>query len=553
MNNDTHLSLDPDGYFSLNGRRFVPVGVNYWPGSCGVEMWQAWPAAEMQHDLDVIQGLGLNTVRFFLRWQDFEPQPGTFKTVMFERLAEFLGWCGERGLWAHPSLFVGWMSGGVFWPAWKEERNLFADPWMVERSVQFAHKAALIVRPFQEHVLAIDQGNEICCLPDNAATSPDAVIAWCKVVNEAVHSACPGCLLVSGNDQNQIVGDVGWRLGDQPGTDLYSMHGYPVPSWHSVGFDGMTDPLCQSLLPFYTQIARAFGPVMVQEFGTIVTFGRQQQDRYLRAILPACWEAGGNGFLWWCLRDVTAHVHPYLKNRFESTLGLVDAQDRVKPGLEYWIEFARSLADRPLPQPAADAIGLYWPKHYYGRDVPLNPGNAPHRLSRWLVMANWMLRQLGYPTRIVRGDRPLPADLHTLVIPGAMLDTFEVEEVEAWVRAGHTLIWHGPDPVNWGTETVRLLGGKPVDYRAPRPVQVNAFGQTWALDTYPRHMRVEVVPDGAAVLASDEDGLPVALVNRVGSGMVKYALPIVEESIAALAADRLARDRWIKWYEGMLQ
>ena len=33
---------------------------------------------------------------------------------MFKRLAQMLTWCAERGLYAQPSLFVGWMSGGVF-------------------------------------------------------------------------------------------------------------------------------------------------------------------------------------------------------------------------------------------------------------------------------------------------------------------------------------------------------------------------------------------------------------------------------------------------------
>lgn len=552
MSQVPHLTLDSRGYFCLDGKRLIPVGVNYWPGSCGVEMWQRWPEGEMQHDLDVIRALGLNSIRFFLRWQDFEPQPGEYESRMFERLAQFLGWCAEREIYAQPSLFVGWMSGGVFWPRWKEERNLFSDPWVVERSAAFARRAAETIAPFDGHLLGIDQGNEIDCLPDSRNAPPAAVIAWCAAVNQAIRSVYPHCLIVSGNEQNQIVSDVGWRFGDQPGTDLYSMHGYPVPSWHSVRFDGMTDPLCQSLLPFYTQVARAFGPVMVQEFGTIVTFGPAQQDNYLRAILPACWEAGGNGFLWWCLRDIHADVHPYLSHRFESTLGLVDNEDRVKAGLEYYIEFARSLSGRSLPESPEQAIGIYWPRHYYPRDNPLNPGNRPAQLSQWLVMANYMLRRLGYNTRLVRGGGLLDGGVQTMIVPGAMLDALEVQALECWVGAGHTLIWHGPDPVNWGPEMIRLLGARPVDYRAPHPAAVEVFGERWVLPSYPHDMRVEIVPAGAEVLAYDEDGLPVVLAHRAKKGRVVYALPQVEAPIAEAATDRAARDRWIRWYEGML-
>ena len=135
------LTLSSDGYLLRDGARFVPIGVNYWPGSCGVEMWQRWPEAEMQHDLDVLGALGLNSIRFFLRWQDFEPEAETYDPLMFGRLSRFLAWCDERDLYAQPSLFVGWMSGGIFWPPWKQGRNLFADSFMVERSVTFARRA----------------------------------------------------------------------------------------------------------------------------------------------------------------------------------------------------------------------------------------------------------------------------------------------------------------------------------------------------------------------------------------------------------------------------
>jgi endo-1,4-beta-mannosidase len=119
------FQLTSDGYFSRGAERIVPVGVNYWPSSCGVEMWRRWPAAEIRRDLDLVRALGLNCVRFFLRWEDFEPTPGRYSATAFRRLAELLGWCRARGLLAHPSLFVGWMSGGIFRPRWMRGRNIF--------------------------------------------------------------------------------------------------------------------------------------------------------------------------------------------------------------------------------------------------------------------------------------------------------------------------------------------------------------------------------------------------------------------------------------------
>jgi hypothetical protein len=559
MSSPDSITLDEHGRFSRAGKPLVPVGANYWPASCGVEMWPRWPAEEMRHDLDTLAALGLNCVRFFLRWQDFEPEPGRYDEAMFERLGEFLDWCAARGVLAHPSLFVGFMSGGIFWPAWRERRNIFADPLMIGRAVEFARRAADVIALRAGAVLAVDLGNELVCLPDSAEACPAAVMEWCGAVSGAVRSVAPRMLIVSGNEQNQFVSDRGWRFGAQPGTDFYSMHGYPVPAWHPVGFDGMTDPFGQSLLPFYTKIARAFGPVMLQEFGTLLTFGAAQQRQYLRAVLPACREAGANGYLWWCLRDITARHLPYRTHGNEGALGLVDDRDRIKPGLEYFLEFARAVqtGDAAGPRDGSSGlgreIGLYWPRHFYSRDNPANAGNDPRWLSRWMSVAQYLLGRAGCRVRIVRGDRPLDGSLRTLLVAGAFPDLDETAALAEWAGGGGRLVWHGPDSRNWGQDYVRLFGARPVDYRANRAVKITLFGQPWAFAHYPRGLRYELAPESATVLARDEDGLAVALRNAVGRGAVVYATAHVEESVARVADRRGSRDRWTAWYAGMLE
>jgi hypothetical protein len=547
------VRLGAQGYFEVDGQRLVPVGVNYWPGSCGVEMWQRWPEDEIRRDLDLLPDLGLNCVRFFLRWQDFEPEAGRYEDVMFERLARMLEWCRERGIYAHPSLFVGWMSGGTFWPKWRAGRNTFADPFMVERSTAFARRAAQVIAPFHASVLAVDQGNELCCLVDSPQASPGAVEAWCGAVNLAIRSVYPQALIVSGNEQNQVDHDTGWRFGSQPGTDFYSMHGYPVPGWHQVGFDGMTDPFMQGLLPTYVQVARAYGPVMLQEFGTIATFGVHQQDTYLRGMLPQAWEAGANGFLWWCLRDIRAGVHPYTSNGFEGTLGLVDGRGRVKPGLEYFLEFARSLPGRPAPDFSAIDTGIYLPEWYYPREMPEGLPNQPRLLARGVSIARHLLKRLGIQARMVRGGEPADERIRTLVIPGALISPREAAALHAWVAQGGRLIWHGPDPVNWGPDYIELLGAVPVDYRPARELRVAAFGEEWVMADFPRDMYIEVEPRGARVLASDPEGRPALLERAVGQGKVIFTLASVEESVARVAANRAARDRWAGFYNGILK
>jgi hypothetical protein len=547
------FTIASDGYFHQDGRRFVPFGANWWPGSCGVELWRRWPEDEIRRDFDLLRALGMNSLRFFLRWQDFEPEPGRYDRRCFERLDLLLRWCGERGIAANPSLFVGWMSGATFWPGWKAGRNLFADAGVSERSYAFAREAAAVLRPHHANILCVDQGNELDCVSDSRAAPPAAVHAWCAGLNAAIHETYPEALIISGQEHNQVCADTGWRLGEQPGCDLLSMHVYPVPTWHSLRFDGMTDPLAQSLLPFYVALARAHGPAFLQEFGTIVTFGAREQDAFLRALLPAAWEAGANGFLWWCLRDIVAPIVPYLTCGFEATLGLVDAEGRVKPGLEAYLEFGRSLATRPAPARASGGVGIYWPRAYYPRDNPDNAGNEPESSSRRLGIANHLVRAAGRRTRVVRGDQPLPTDLDALLVPSVNLRADEAAALGDWVAGGGKLIWHGPDPINTGPAYIRLLGAKPVDYRAPLRVDFSAHGGTWSCGAWPRGMRCAMEPAGCEVLARDQRGLPTLTRHRLGAGVTVAAYPQIEDEPAALAGDREARERWVAWYAGQLE
>jgi hypothetical protein len=546
---DGMITLHPSGRCFLDrDRPFVPSGVNYWPASCGVEMWARWPEAEIKADLAQVRDLGLDTVRFFLRWQDFEIEEGRYEASAFANLDRLLGWCAELGLQAHPSLFVGFMSGGVFWPTWKRGRNLFADPVMVARSAAFAAAATRVIARHREHILAIDLGNEMNCLTDAHSASPADNAAWFTQVTAAVRAVDPGMLIVSGNDQNQMLND--WhRFDRQVGTDFLSMHGYPVPDWHVTSFDGMADPLCADLLPCYCAAARSFAPVMLQEFGTILTTDGARQQAYLSAMLPAARRAGANGFLWWCLRDIPPTLYPYTKVGMESQLGLVDAANRLKPGLETFIRFASTLD--PLSTGEATGVALAWPRHWWNRDEPENPGNHPGTCSRRLALAFHHVKGVAGQPEIARLACGIPAHIRILVVAGLALDHADQLVLLDWVRGGGRLLWHSPTPMQWGPLAVALIGGSPMDYRARRAVTVEAFGESWSFPE-PQVQRAEIRITTAEVVACDEDGLPAVGLNRVGQGLVAWALPPVEDAVAAVGPPPQAPGPWQAGYRGML-
>ena len=63
---------------------------------------------------------------------------------------------------------------------------------------------------------------------------------------------------------------------------------------------------------------------------------------------------------------------------------LFGADDKIKPGLTFYADFAKTAArmsapngGKRLPEDDPDAIGLYVPRHYYASDDPARPEQNP--------------------------------------------------------------------------------------------------------------------------------------------------------------------------------
>ena len=57
------------------------VGINYWPRRTAMTMWQRFDAGEIREDFSRMEGLGLDALRFFLRWDHFQPRADTIDPV----------------------------------------------------------------------------------------------------------------------------------------------------------------------------------------------------------------------------------------------------------------------------------------------------------------------------------------------------------------------------------------------------------------------------------------------------------------------------------------
>jgi len=49
------------------------VGCNYWASHAGTAMWRDWNEASIRHDFELMGSVGLQLVRVFPLWPNFQP------------------------------------------------------------------------------------------------------------------------------------------------------------------------------------------------------------------------------------------------------------------------------------------------------------------------------------------------------------------------------------------------------------------------------------------------------------------------------------------------
>ncbi|NLE55640.1 MAG: beta-mannanase, partial [Lentisphaerae bacterium] len=150
------------------------IGCNYWASHAGTDMWKDWRPDVVAKDFDTLAKNGLQVVRVFPLWPDFQPltqlyggggrrveirhgekpwphnelgRSGIDPVAMahFQELADL---AQEKGLSLVVGLVTGWMSGRWFVPPALEGRNPLKDPVAMKWELRFVHT---FVKYFQKH------------------------------------------------------------------------------------------------------------------------------------------------------------------------------------------------------------------------------------------------------------------------------------------------------------------------------------------------------------------------------------------------------------------
>lgn len=331
--------------------------------------WSQFDRSEVATDFARIAACGLDSVRVFLTWEDFQPAPSHIDRTMLDRLVEVADLAGESGLALIPTLFTGHMSGVNWIPAWALGgsdgddrfrviaggpvadtglRNWYTDPVVSEAQALLATETAAALRG-HEALWAWDLGNENsnCVIPPTTASATE----WLARTAAAIRAADVRALVTIGLHMEDLEEDR--RLGPREAAgscDFLSMHGYPIyASWAEGPLDG-------DLLPFLARITRWLGgkDVLFSEFGLPTRRARRTSREpflvdedaaavYTALALRALRDAGCLGAMLWCYSDYQGALWsspPLDLARHERSFGLWRADGSPKPAVAAVAAFA---------------------------------------------------------------------------------------------------------------------------------------------------------------------------------------------------------------------
>jgi len=385
------------------------LGVNYWPRKKAMYWWSNFDAGEVREEFSIINDIGLNVVRLFLLWDDFQPDPGSVASEQIDNLATVADVAAEKGLGLDVTFFTGHMSGPNWSPRWllggdlppsahqhwlrdvvsqgkrvdQGYRNMFHDE-MALSATRLLLKT--VVSKLKDHpgIWMWNLGNE----PDLFAWphSSDEGAAWVKEMVTLIKSIDPHHPVTIGLHGDGLHRDNGLRIDKvYAHTDVAVMHSYPMyTSW-------ARQPLDPDFVPFTCALTAALcgKPVLMEEFGgctalpgeaTYVmkwteTNGRERDQfmaseedlaEFLRLTLPKLQHSGATGAMLWCYADYVPELWdlpPCQNARHERFFGLVRPDGSLKPHAKVIQEFAATKPQvQPLPEYAKLAV---YPDEFY--------------------------------------------------------------------------------------------------------------------------------------------------------------------------------------------
>lgn len=371
---------------NLPGFSEFSIGVNYWASHAGTQMWKKFSAEEVEADFAALHNSGVNTVRIFPLWSDFQPVtaiaecgnlfreygfpdgsklPATgikscgIDPVMMERFRTVADLALKYKLQLVVGLVTGWMSGAMFVPPILSGRNLVEDHQARRLTEMFIRG---FVTEMKDHpaIVAWEPGNECNCL---SSGSVDCTWSWLHMVTSTIRLADPTRPVYSGMHGGRTDLHRSYNLVDVGGLcDALTTHPYPSFTPHC-GKSALNDvpaiyhSTAETL--YYRGVSQK--PAFIEEIGAFGPgyLSEERTDAYLYTCLYSALVHGLDSVLWWCgfSFDRCADEQPYRWGAMERELGALKA-DRSPDGAGKAMKrFSDELSALPdLPPREVDAV-----------------------------------------------------------------------------------------------------------------------------------------------------------------------------------------------------
>jgi endo-1,4-beta-mannosidase len=364
------------------------LGVNYWPRRSAMYMWQRFDTGEIREDMSRIKALGLDMVRFFLRWDDFQPAADRMDDGMLRRFDAVMDAVAEAGLRAMPTLFCGHMSGVNWLPAWSLDPatphgrfrtiagetespygigDFYHDPRLLNAQELFARSVGERVRG-HEALYGWDLGNEFSNLRE--PQTPQHAAQWSERLTAALVETS-GALVTGGTHGEDVERDRHIRPSSLAAPwPIATMHGYSVYATFSHG------RMDTDVVPFYAALLQAFSgkPLFFTEFGNpecapgknttaFACLNEEEMAQYGETVLRKLHERGTIGAMWWCWADYDpqlASLPPFDRAPHELHFGMIRADGQEKPVAQMLSRIAKEAwTVREAPAPITDESSYY--------------------------------------------------------------------------------------------------------------------------------------------------------------------------------------------------
>ncbi len=373
------------------------LGINYWPRRKAMYWWRDFDAGEVREEFAVIKSIGMNVVRFFLLWDDFQPTPDAVDPAALKNLVTVADIAAEIGLGIDLTFFTGHMSGPNWSPRWllggklpfeggnEWIRDIVSDGKPVNQGYRnmFHNEMALnaerlllrtVVSALKDHpaIWMWNLGNE----PDLFAwpETSDQGAAWVREMVGLIKSIDPKRPVTIGLHGDGLHRDNGLRIDKvYRETDVAVMHSYPMYTpWARHNLD-------PDFVPFTCALTATLSgkPVLMEEFGGCTalpgektytmawteTNGRERTQfmaseedfaEFLRLTIPKLHDSGATGAMLWCYADYVPELwnKPPCENAVhERFFGLVRPDGTLKPHAQVIKDFA---ATNPMVKPIPD-------------------------------------------------------------------------------------------------------------------------------------------------------------------------------------------------------